>query len=237
MGGGRVTTHPTIPFPRTEALARLGISEMVLKQMPQITPELRMIAKTIRKNGGPYGPGADLLKSWPNYLRSSDDPDALKVRSIYYELPNYLRRQLPVEAFCLAAGVSPHRVLEILTATVMRLGAQASSIIAAVNHPRVVEKTVEMALTDDGIEDRTMLHKHAGFLPTASGPKTNIVVTHNAAAPAEAAWVAAPPPEQTIRRLADRFNLSRAIPEQVTEPMPQRPVEAELVEVEREDDE
>lgn len=223
--------------PRDEAVKRLGINEVTLTQMPQITPELRLITKTIRKNanGAPYGPGADLVRSWPNYLRSSDDPSAMKVRGVYNSLPKYMAKLLPIEAFCLAAGVPPHRILEIIVTSVIRQGAQASAIIAAVNHPRVVDKTVEMALTDDGIEDRKVLHTHTGFLPQRAGARTSIVVQQNATATAQAASVAAPPPEQTIRRLADRFNLSRTLPEQVTEPMPERPAAAEVVEVEAED--
>jgi hypothetical protein len=233
-----IREHLTSRDVRDEAMLRLGIDEGALAAAPRITSQMRMIERTIR--GGrdakaPYGPGGDLTTSWPNYLDASDHADARKVRDAYYALPRYMRTRLPIEAFCVAAGVSPLTVLEILTAVIVRQGTQASTVIAAVNHPRVVEKTVEMALTDDGIEDRTMLHKHAGFLPTASGPKTNIVVTQNASATAQAASVAAPPPEQTIRRLADRFNMARALPEAVTEPMPERSVAAEVVEVEADD--
>jgi len=217
---------------RADALLRLGITDEQLAHAPQVSPDLRMIAKTIQgRTPGPYGPGSDIYHAWPAYLAASDDPEAVRVRNVYHAIPNYLRRALPVEAYCLAAGVAPHRILEILTACVLRLGAQASSIIAAVNHPRVVAKTIDVALTDDGVKDREMLHKHANFLPTPAGAKTSIVVTQNATANAQAAAVA-PPPEQTIRRLADRFNLARTLPERVTEPVPILPVaDAELVEL------
>src|SRR5258708_4009586 len=110
----------------------------------------------------PSGPGADLLRAWPHYLHSSDSPDAAAVLECYHSLPKVFRELLPIEAFCIAANVSPMRILEAITAACVRLGAQASTLIAAVNHPRVVEKTVEMALTDDGIEDRATLHKATG---------------------------------------------------------------------------
>ena len=85
---------------------------------------------------------------------------------VYLSVPESYRRLLPVEAFCLAAGVSPWRVLEGITVVAVRQGAQASAILAAVVHPSVVEKTVERALQDDGTKERMMLHKAVGFLPT-----------------------------------------------------------------------
>jgi hypothetical protein len=221
------------------AMEYLGIDPATFATAPQITPQLRMIARTIRKaSQKPYGPGTNLLTSWPMYLRASDDSEAQRVCRLYFSLPLHRRRGLPIEAFCVAAGVSPLRILEILTAVLVRNSVQASQVIAAVNHPQVVSKTVEMALTDDGVEDRAVLHKHAGFLPTPAGAKTNIVVTQNASASAAAQTVAAPPPEGTIRRLADRFNLARELPAQVTTPIPAMPDvrEAELVEVEAETD-
>ena len=220
---------------KAEGLIRLGVTWEMVRAAPAITQQLRMIAKTIR--GGrdtkaPYGPGADLTTSWPNYLDASDSADARKVRDAYYAIPRYQRTRLPIEAFCVAAGVSPLTILEILTAVIVRQGVQASQVIAAVNHPRVVEKTVEMALTDEGIEDRKVLHLHSGFTPRNVGAKTNIVLTQNATASAAAQTVAAPPPEQTIRRLADRFNLARALPEQVTEPLPALVAQPDYIEVE-----
>jgi hypothetical protein len=228
-----------------EALIRLGVSPAMLADAPSITPQLRMIAKTIKGAGQPrhhdpitgklppktpeaYGSGADLLIAWPEYLSASDAIEARKVREAYYSIPSYMRKRLRIETFCVAAGVSPLTILEILTATLVRLGAQASRVIAAVNHPRVVAKTVEMALTDTGVSDRNVLHKHAGFLPTPGGARTQITVTQqaNATASSQAAAIAPPPPEATIRRLADRFNLSRvatppALPSETVTPIPE----------------
>jgi hypothetical protein len=223
---------------KDESLARLGITREMVVMVPQITAQLRMIAKTIRGNKSlPYGPGSDLLTSWPTYLEASADDACRRLCQTYYGLPKVHRAGLPIEAFCVAAAVPPLHVLEVLTATVIRLGAQASTIVAAVNHPRVVQKTIDVALTDDGVRDREMLHKHANFLPTPAGARTNIVVTQNASATAAAQAVTAPPPEQTIRRLADRFNLARALPAEVTTPVPVMPIaDVEYAEVEADED-
>lgn len=225
---------------RMIAYARLGVTELQVIKSMQITPQLRMIEQTIRRAGqpkvtrriiddnnnikgtlvedtahrAPYGPGADILRAWPLYLQSSDSPEAFAVLECYHSLPKVFRQTLPIEAFCIAANISPMRILEAITAACVRLGAQASTLIAAVNHPRVVEKTVEMALTDDGIEDRATLHKATGFLPTPKGSHTNITIAANAQAnsTAQAASVPAPPPEATIRRMVNRFNDARSQP-------------------------
>lgn len=205
---------------RADAYARLRIDGAAVLRLPQITPELRSIAKVIRRDA-PYGAGSDLARSWPLYLQSSESPHAYKLTEAYLDAVDAIGKRaadaMPIEAYCLTADVPTMTILEILVGVVVRQGAQASTIIAAVNHPRVVQKTVEMALTDDGIEDRNTLHKAVGFLPTPKGAQTTIQVTQNAnaAATAQAASLA-PPPEATIRKLADRFNADRAIP--ISEP-------------------
>jgi hypothetical protein len=224
----------TLQTDRLDGYRILGIQERDVARGVQITPQLKAITavlkgkgmpKVVRRIEGsiietettrvpPYGPGSDLTQSWPWYLQSCDSPDASKILVAYLSIAKRYRRSLPVEAFCIAANVPPMRVLELLTGAIVRQGANASTIIAAVNHPRVVEKTVEMALTDGGIEDRNTLHKAVGFLPTPKGAQTTIQVTQNAQtnASAQAASVPAPPPEATIRRIANRFNDARQLP-------------------------
>jgi hypothetical protein len=85
-----------------------------------------------------------------------------------------------------------------------------AQMIAALAHPRVVEKTIERALTDEGIADRMALHKAMGFLPTPKGSQTIISIMQSAQANTAVQTVAAPPPEDTIRRLANRLNEARA---------------------------
>lgn len=206
---------------RYDAYAKLGVPESEVKKLPRITPHIRQIQRQLRRAGnGPQvaiGPMPNNLARFPTnpyyFLSASADPDARKVLESYYSLNKTFRDSLPIEAFCLASGVSTLRVLEIITATCVRLGAQAASMIAAVAHPRVVEKTIAMALTDEGHEDRSVLHKATGFLPSPKGAHTNITVTQNAQAnaTAQAASIAAPPPEQTIRRFVDRFNDARQL--------------------------
>lgn len=187
------------------ALATINVDEIHLMTSPRITPEIGRITAAIRAAGtGDLNLPADPYY----YLAASDSPEARALMSIRDSARAHVRRMLPIEAFCISAKVSPLRILEIITATAVRLGAQASTIIAAVTHPKVVEKTVEMALTDEGVEDRTILHKATGFLPSPKGSQTTIHVAANANAAAhhQTAVVSAPPPEHTIKTLNDRFN-------------------------------
>lgn len=203
---------------------------------PKITTRTIGDVEVRTHHRAPYAPGTNLETAWPHYLASSDHPDAKKVLLIFNGLSAHLRYndplhvrgrlvktlRLPIEAFCVAAGVSPLSILGVLTGEIVRMGAQASSVIAAINHPRVVQKSVEMALTDGGVADRMVLHRATGFLPSPKGAQTNISVqtTASAAATAEPQIaVVAPPPEQTIRRLVDRFNEARGLPPATTEPL------------------
>lgn len=199
------STPATLALRRRTIYTYLGITESQVAAQPQITPELRRIARTLQSTS-PNAPRDPYY-----YLRSSDSLDAQKILAIINDKQNTLRGQrhiIPIEAICLVAKVSPLRVLEIVTATAVRLGATASNIIAAVAQSRVVEKTIEMALTDEGIEDRTMMHKATGFLPSPKGSSTIVNVAANASAQshAQSASIAAPPPERTIKRMVDRFN-------------------------------
>ncbi len=226
---------------RASAFARLGITARDIhpSHCPQITLHLREIAKVMRRAGqptittqvispqgsisspviqtvaqsAPSGPGSDVARSWPYYLAAVDAPEARSVLDRYQSCTMAERKSLPVEAFCVSAKVSPYRVLELITGIMVRMGAQASTIIAAVNHPRVVQTTVEQALLPEGLGDRRDLHRAVGFLPTAKGSSTTIQVVQNAQANSNAqAATVAPPPESTIRRMVNRFNDAPQIP-------------------------
>jgi len=133
----------------------------------------------------------------------------------YLAVPESYRRLLPAEAYCCAAAVSPWRILEVITGAAVRLGAQASAILAAVWHPRVVEKTIETALTDGGTADPNTLHRATGFTPLPKGSTTIVNVQQNAQG--QVPSVSAPCPGDTIRILAARFN-------EAEQPLPASPV-------------
>jgi hypothetical protein len=137
-------------------------------------------------------------------LRASDLPEARKFISKYDNvlLPAFVRRTLPIEAFSIAAGISPTRLFGVIAEVIRLQKSQLGAIKAAERHEAIVEKSSDMALVDEGIEDRMAHLKHMGFTPSPRGSTINIGVsaTANAAAHAEAPTAYLPPAEDTIKR-------------------------------------
>jgi hypothetical protein len=150
-------------YKRELAYRCLGINPRDVQCVPFLPTQLRRIARTVR------GVDTDDPASAPirplEYLRSSEDPVARKVLDAYDAVPESYRRLLRVEDFCHAAGVSPWQVLKIITVVAVRQGVQSSAMVASILSPRVVAKTVERALQDDGTRERIMLLRATGFLP------------------------------------------------------------------------
>lgn len=183
------------------ALRILGTDADALSRLPRITPYIQSVLKLRRE---------DVV----GYLAMSSDPDAVAWMSQHErsDLSNSMRIILPYEAFCIAAGISTHRLLECLSVQIIAAGAMHSAVTAARHHPEVVEATIGYALTMEGIQDRLTLHKATGFLPSPRGSQTTIQIQQNAAATAQAAsatFAEPPRPEQTIKRLVDRFNADK----------------------------
>lgn len=102
-------------------------------------------------------------------LSGYDQEDAQAFMEKYNSVSLSDRDRLSLEEICVAAGV---KTLDLLAAVVKALfleGQTISSIIASTSHPKVVRKTVEMALEPGGHRDREMLHTSQGFLPTPKG--------------------------------------------------------------------
>jgi len=150
-------------YKRALAYQLLGITLKDVQRIPYFGAQLRKIARTVR-GASKYGAARDPVRAL-DFLEASEDPEARKVLKPYLSIPESYRRLLPPEAFCYVAGVSPWVVLEAVTIVAVRQGAMASAVLAAVHHPRIVQKTVEMALRDEGAKERLILHKAVGFLP------------------------------------------------------------------------
>jgi hypothetical protein len=123
-------------YKRALAYAHLGIHPQDVECAPFFRANLKRIARLLNHRGEPL-----------DLLQASADPDACKVSRVYRSVPESYRRLLPPEAFCIAAGVLPSRVLELIAAVAARQTCQASAVIAALWHPRVLAKTIERAYT------------------------------------------------------------------------------------------
>jgi hypothetical protein len=149
-------------YKRKLAYRRLGINPKDVQCIPFFASQLRRIARTGRRAGREDQLAAPVRPL--DYLASSADPEARKVLERYYSVPESYRRLLRPEDFCHAAAVSPWRVLESITVVAVRQAAQMSAIVAGALQPRVVEKTVQRALRDEGTKERMMLLRAVGFL-------------------------------------------------------------------------
>lgn len=250
-----------LPKTLCSGLRHLNVTLDAYLAVPKITPQLRSMTRALRgadiRRRKAQGivldedgrilpaveaeqpplriPGADIVRSWPSYLESSDDASCRAVLLAYHTCAYAHRRSLPIEAFCCAANVTTQHVLEQLVLLAVRQGAQAATMLTGLNQPRVVQKTIEMALRDEGVSDRALFHRASGWTPTPKSAQTNITVTQSAqvAATAQAVAVPAPPPESTIRRLSDRFNEAPRL----VAPAPNVPIaDAEVVDEDEETD-
>jgi hypothetical protein len=156
-----------VNYKRFLAYQRLGVRPQDVEIVPLFREQLKDLARCISRErhkekdaqpGSPIGPFS--------YLEHSSDPDARKVLAAYMSVPASYRRLLPLEAFCVAAAVPPSRVLEIIATVVVKEGARITAVRAAVQQARVLDKTFERALQDDGWRERLTIHKATGAVPT-----------------------------------------------------------------------
>ncbi|MGB7436256.1 MAG: hypothetical protein WBR26_06875 [Candidatus Acidiferrum sp.] len=154
------------------------------------------------------------LEAFIEMTRSARMSDAAVVRFLdaWDALsPSEQQAKRTADAICERIGLAPVELLKATADATYRFSMYTARILAAVALPSVVERSIEVALTDKGIADRKMLFQHSGFLPTPAGSQTNIAVMQNAQPNATARPVitVAPRPEETIRRLSDRLNEAR----------------------------
>lgn len=236
--GPSKSTHASydLTFRRQHAYAYLGVSPNAVMSSPKISPFITGIP----------GGFAFVLKC----LRASSDPSARLFLKYYDDprMPLYVRAQLPVEAFCIVAGINIEQFMHTIIAAVQVFGTTMSNLVAAIHLPRVVQTSIDEALKPEGLADREFQLKHAGFLPMPKGSQVSVNV--NASATAQSATLA-PSPEDSIRRLQDQFSegrrtlhaaenasaamLPETIEAEVVPPMPARELDA-MAPVRRGDD-
>jgi hypothetical protein len=217
-----MTTRLTKAKRLAEAFDILGVTPEEVAATGNIIKQLQVITQGV---GGAI-----------KILRDSDNPDAKRFLEYYDQgnLQDYHRKVLPIEAFCMISGMTPAHLLGVVVEAATIQGAQLGSLRAAVEFPNIVKKSVELAKTKEGVSDREFQLKHAGFLPMPKGSQTNILVhaTARTGSPAQEQPAMAPSPEDTFRRLTDRFHGQKVLDSK--EPMkslPDRSADLEAVPV------
>ena len=203
-----------MPIQSTKAaLDRLQITKEQLLAVPQITPHLEHIMSSLAARGLP----SDI---W-YYMEASPAPDVRKVLFLRKQLRKQAQKYFSIEMFCAASGINdPQDILQAVIRTIDRLNRYNASLRISSAQPEVVQKTIDVAMTDGGDRARELYMKVSGLLPQSRGPHTTIQVNQNASATSspQAIVVQATPAESTIKRMADQLNAYRQLTQQVTEP-------------------
>ena len=119
-----------------------------------------------------------------------------------------------VQAVCERMGFIPVELLLAVADAAVRSSMCEAQLSAALSLPSIVERSIETALTPQGIADRKMLFQHSGFLPSPKISQTAFSAMRdaNVRTPKQIPPVTAPRPEDTIRRVMDRFNNGFGVP-------------------------
>lgn len=121
-----------------------------------------------------------LKPSWRSYIdyvslaARDGDKDMGKYLASYAQLSKKEQLTHTPETLCDLSGVKPADLFGSVCGQVWASSQREASMLIAINHPRVIEKTAKFALQAKGVKDREMFHKGTGFLPTPKGAQISI---------------------------------------------------------------
>jgi hypothetical protein len=145
-------------------------------------------------------------------LARANDPRAERFMGAWDALDASERQSRgAADTICKRVGLAPIELLRVVAEATYRFSTYTAQITAAVALPAIVERSVAVALTDEGVADRRMLFQHSGFLPAPKGSQVAVTQIVQANTTPQA-MTSAPRPEDTIQRLANRFNEARRLP-------------------------
>lgn len=102
------------------------------------------------------------------------DKDMGKYLASYAQLSPKEQAIHTPETLCDLSGVKPADLFGSVCGQVWASSQREASMLIAINHPRIIEKTAKFALSPKGVKDREMFHKGTGFLPTPKGAHISI---------------------------------------------------------------
>lgn len=145
------------------------------------------------------------------YLRGSEDPDALKFLEVFDRVDINDRDFLGFDGFCVAADVSGRKIFGMIVSESMANSEQTVAFITAVKNPEVVEYTAQVAMTPAGHRERKLMAQASGWLPRPKGAQTNIQInTANGMPGKSMPSMTLPPIDQELRELGERFQTIHA---------------------------
>ena len=158
--------RPCVQFPKRE-LSPLRRARLSLGLDVNAQPETNL-AWLLRK--------AKLGKTGMQYLRFSEDENAREIVARFDSLNSTERKAVTIDYLIMATGADVHHIWGVINEELSRLEGWTATLAASVNAVRVVEKTVESALTPGGHEDRKLFFQITGDLP--SPPKAGFARFH-----------------------------------------------------------
>jgi hypothetical protein len=105
---------------------------------------------------------AVLGKTAVDYLRFSDDEQARQIVALYDSLNATERKAVTIDYLIMAAGADVHHVSGVIQEAVSRIRGVEAGLLAYMDAPKVMKKTVEHALTPDGYQDRRLILETVG---------------------------------------------------------------------------
>jgi len=115
-------------------------------------------------------------------LAGQIEPELMCVVEDWEKLRVPAQQVTTIESLCLAREIDPSHFCGVVVEAAVKFRDNATYLIAALNMPDVVEKSVKFAKSKDGFKDREALMKHARFVPVPVG--SHISVSAQAAAKA-----------------------------------------------------
>ena len=130
------------------------------------------------------------------------EPGLAPVVESYEGLTHWKRAAVSIDELCICHGIDPLHFIAVVGEAALKYGNNSAILIAALQFPDVVTRSVKEALKSNGVRDRELLMKHHGFIETPHGASVNVQA--NAAARADVSSVPAtkglPSFEETMRR-------------------------------------
>lgn len=102
------------------------------------------------------------------------DKDMARYLASFAQLSSKEQLTHTPETLCDLSGVKPADLFGSVCGQVWASSQREASMLIAINHPRIIEKTAKFAQTAKGVKDREMFHKGTGFLPTPKGAQISI---------------------------------------------------------------
>lgn len=138
------------------------------------------------------------------FLSFSEEGEVRTIFQLRARLTKSQKRDVPLEAYAIAAGMSPKRLFGFISQELMDQSMKMSAMIARLAHPELVQDSIKFASKPAGIKDREMIHKAVGFLPT---PKNHFTVVNGDqhVSRAQVNMAVLPPLESVSRDLSQRF--------------------------------